>query len=168
MTEEERSQRGSSFGRVLSGIGSLWAVLFVVANFFDVGGTVLGDILGFFGESFFIPIALIFAGRAVTRRSRPRPSPVLTRPEPEQRQRPVETVPPPAQRKVRPQPIVMSSPDIDELEAAIGFDDQSIVSRPGQDNKDQFKARYEPTHRPKSSDEMIAEARDRLKRKPKD
>jgi len=164
VTQEERKGQ-ARFGKVLSAIGSVWILLFFVANFFDVGGTPLGDILGFFGSSgFFVPIALLFAGRAVQRRSGQMPT-----------QTTVPQQPRPAQRQAaKPRPVtktvempVPSEPDVEELAAAIGFGEasgESETDRPGDANEDQFKPRYEPSYKAKSSEEMIAEARKRLEK----
>jgi hypothetical protein len=172
VTQEERNGQ-ARFGKVLSAVGSVWILLFFVGNFFDVGGTALGDILAFFGNTgFFVPIALLFAGRAVQRRSAQTPTQttVPERPRPTQRQaskpRPVpkpDTIP---EKKTVEMPAA-SQPDVDELAAAIGFGEASADSesdRPGDANEDQFKPRYEPSYKAKTSDEMIAEARKRLEK----
>lgn len=177
MSDEARNNQ-ARFGRILSGVGSIWLLLFFVSNFFDVGGTPFGDILGFFGDSFFIPIALLFAGRAIRRRSGqvPQQTTIPVEPRPPQRRAAKPTSPTPreptkTERKPAPVPSP-EEPDMEELAAAIGFDgeapDETALARPGEANKDQFKARYEPTYKAKSSEEMLAEARDRLKKKPEE
>lgn len=176
MSDEGRNGQ-ARFGRILSAVGSVWILLFFVSNFFNVGGTPLGDILSFFGDSFFVPIALLFAGRVIRRRSGevPRQTTVPDQPRPPQRQtaKPKPAASPVSTRKERkPMPVpTPAEPDVEELAAAIGFDeempDKTSPTRPGDANKDQFKARYEPTYKSKTSEEMITEARDRLKKKEK-
>lgn len=172
MSDEERNSQ-ARLGKILSAVGSIWILLFFVANFFDVGGTALGDILGFFGNSFFIPIALLFAGRVVRRRSGQLPgrTTVPTQQRPPQREatqrRPVAKPAPKAVSKPAPSPSPVE-PDVEELAVAIGFEEETPEPEPdrGRDvREDQFKARYEPSYKAKSSDEMIAEARKRLKKK---
>lgn len=188
MSDEVRETQ-ARFGRILSAVGSIWIVLFVVANFFDVGGTPLGDILRFFGDSFFVPIALLFAGRAIRRRSGEMPQRTTmaeqrqpqrqaaqrrpaAKPAPRPERKPISTtegkVATPTESKTKPMP-TPAEPDIEELAVAIGFDDKTAAEppseRPGSANKDQFKPRYEPTYKSKSSEEMINEARKRLKKK---
>lgn len=137
-------------------MGALWAGLFFAANFFDVGGTPVGDVLGFFGQSLFFPIALVFAGRVISRRAR-RPSveEAPDAPEPKPQQRPAQRTPPPPTRRPAPPPPV-AEPEIEKLEEAIGFSEP--MSRPETTTQ-------QPSHMPKSSDEMIAEARERFKTK---
>ncbi len=144
-------------GKILSGIGSVWIALYFLSRFVNVGGTPLGDILAFFGSNFFIPIALLFAGRSIRRRSRrvsvedvlgsptekPEPSP----PPPP---RPVQARPaPPPPRPVEPEPV-----DMDELADATGFDRSEEIVSPSD-------IEVEEAGR-KTSDEMIAEAHRRF------
>ena len=139
-------------GKIISGIGSVWIALYFVSRFLNVGGTPLGDILAFFGSNFFIPIALLFTGRAIKRRSRQvsvddalgsqTVAPEQLKPAPS---RPAESRPSPAPRKAAPEPV-----DMDELAEAIGFD-----------SSDQSEAVSDMTDDsviPMTSEEMIADA----------
>lgn len=123
------------FGRVISSVGYLWVVLFFASNFFDTRGTGIDRFLGFFGDSFFIPIMLIFGGRTLNRRARRlgRPSSEgESEMEPSQHQArpPMERQPlpptPPAQDPIIFETVetanVDADVDIDELAAAIGID----------------------------------------------
>lgn len=167
MADERQATEG--FGRILSGIGTAWAVLFFAARFIPAGGTPLGDLLDFFGSSLFIPIALIFAGRVVTRRgqrgdvessppvsqptpTRPSRPPLQSRPQPT----PAVKKPPPSQPKVEREPV--SQPREEDLAAATGFrfDDEPTNV--------QGTVERTPSHKPLSSAERIAEARKRLGR----
>lgn len=142
-------------GRILSGIGSVWFVLYFMSRFINVGGTPLGDILAFFGSSFFIPLILVFSGRAIRRRSRrvsvedalgsPNdPSEQQDQPSPPPAPRPVQRRPAP------PPPVEPASVDEDELAEAIGFEpSEESVSSPDIEVEDVG---------PKTSAEMIAEA----------
>lgn len=153
-------------GRILSGIGSVWFVLYFVSRLINVGGTPLGDILAFFGSSFFIPLILLFAGRSIRRRSRrvsvedalgsqkdpseqqdqPMPPPASPpAPRPVQRR----PAPPPPSPPVEPAPV-----DADELAKAIGFD-------PSEESASLPDIEVEEV-RPKTSAEMIAEAHRRF------
>lgn len=172
---EEGTDR-TRLGKFLAGVGVVWGLLFFVANFFDFGGTPLGDILGFFGDSLFFPIVLIFSGRAMARRgkrgsldevlrtlgSRPQESnskttpPILpgqtTRsPQSTQRSAPTSGPAPAPKRRPAPKPAPVE-PDLDELAASIGFDEVKDLPRKQSGAKPaDFK--------PKTSEEMIAEAR---------
>ncbi|MEE8375103.1 MAG: hypothetical protein V3S26_02130 [Acidimicrobiia bacterium] len=149
-------------GRILSGIGSVWFVLYFVSRFINVGGTPLGDILAFFGSSFFIPLVLLFAGRSIRRRSRrvsvedalgsPKdPSEQQDQPTPPPAPPPV---PRPVQRRPAPPPVEAAPVDADELAKAIGFD-------PSEETASLPDIEVEEV-RPKTSDEMIAEAHRRF------
>ncbi len=150
-------------GRILSGIGSVWFVLYFVSRLINVGGTPLGDILAFFGSSFFIPLILLFAGRSIRRRSR-RVSveDALGSPndlsEQQDQPTPPPTPPPaprPVQRRPAPPPPVEPAPvDADDLAKAIGFD-------PSEETASLPDIEVEEV-RPKSSAEMIAEAHRRF------
>lgn len=108
-------------GRILSLVGYGWIVLFFLANFFDTSGTALEGVLAFFGNSFFIPIFLIFGGRSLTRRIRQLGRPTETEPDTQQQPRPQPQRPPtpPAPRQPTPEPVV-EAVDIEDLAAAIG------------------------------------------------
>ncbi len=150
-------------GRILSGIGSVWFVLYFVSRLINVGGTPLGDILAFFGSSFFIPLVLLFAGRSIRRRSR-RVSveDALGSPNDPSEQQDQPTPPPtpppvsrPVQRRPAPPPPVEPAPvDADDLAKAIGFD-------PSEETASLPDIEVEEV-RPKSSAEMIAEAHRRF------
>ncbi len=146
-------------GRILSGIGSVWFVLYFVSRLINVGGTPLGDILAFFGSSFFIPLILVFAGRSIRRRSR-RVSveDALGSPNDPFEQQNQLTPPPaprPVQRRPAPPPPVEPAPvDADDLAKAIGFD-------PSEETASLPDIEVEEV-RPKSSAEMIAEAHRRF------
>ncbi|MEE8406043.1 MAG: hypothetical protein V3S32_02710 [Acidimicrobiia bacterium] len=152
-------------GRILSGIGSVWIVLYFVSRFVNVGGTPLGDILAFFGSSFFIPLILLFAGRSIRRRSRR----VTVEdafgsqrdPSEQQNQPTTPPMPPPAPRPRQRRPAPPSPPpvepapvDADELAKAIGFD-------PSEESASLPDIEVEEV-RPKTSAEMIAEAHRRF------
>lgn len=140
-------------GKIITGIGSVWIALFFASRFINVGGTPLGDVLAFFGSNLFIPIALLFTGRAIKRRSRQvsvedavdTPTVEKERPKPAP-SRPVERRPAPPSPD--PKPV-----DMDELAEAIGFDpsDDMEVDPDGMDRRT----------KPKTSEEMIAEAHHR-------
>lgn len=150
-------------GRILSGIGSVWFALYFVSRLVDVGGTPLGDILAFFGSSFFIPLMLLFAGRSIRKRSRrvsvedalgtPKdPSEQQNQPTP-------PSMPPPAPRPVQrrpapPPPVEPEPVDMDELAEAIGFDPS--------DHSDAVPDLMDDTSKPMTSEEMITEAHRRF------
>jgi hypothetical protein len=155
-------------GRILSGIGSVWFVLYFVSRLVNVGGTPLGDILAFFGSSFFIPLMLLFAGRSIRRRSRrvsvedalgsPKdPSEQQDQPTPPPAPPPAS---PPAPRPVQrrpaapPPPVEPAPVDADELAKAIGFDPS--------DHSDAVPDLMDDSSKPMTSAEMIAEAHRRF------
>ena len=156
-------------GKIISGIGSVWIALYFLSRFLNVGGTPLGDILAFFGSTFFIPIALLFTGRAIKRRSRqvtmedalgsgtvatersiPAPSPPS---EPRSSPPPEPAPPEPLPRPAPPEPPSDTSSrpvDMDELAEAIGFDSS--------DDSDAASDSMEESVGPMTSEEMIADA----------
>lgn len=107
-------------GKILWLVGYGWIVLFFLANFFDTSGTAVDGILAFFGNSFFIPIFLIFGGRTLHRRARQLGRPADPAPETPKPPRPQpQRLPPPPAPRQPPEPIV-EAVDIEDLAAAIG------------------------------------------------
>ncbi len=159
------SDSRARLGRILSGIGLVWFVLYFLSSFLNRRGTPFGDILTFFGTtlSFYIAILLLFAGRTIKRRSRRTgvEDPLTPRPE-------TQSMPPPApSRPAPPPPVVKPAPvkpapvkpapvDMDELAEAIGFDaSEEASSLPDVEVE---------TDRPQTSAEMIADAHRRNKK----
>jgi hypothetical protein len=169
-TPDTKPESRKRLGKILSVAGAIWIVLYAVSNFVNAGGTPLGNVLGFFGENLFFPVALLFSGRAIRRQAdrgggvsqskTQRTPPILTLdqpPSPPQRPAP-RPAPRPKPKVAPPPPPIAATPDIEELAEAIGFDD--LDSKAGAPD---------PTssHTPKSSEEMIAEARKKLNRNPR-
>lgn len=176
MTPQENAAR---LGRILLSVGYVWGLLYIVSNFFNFRIDALDSVLDFFGSSFFIPIALIFGGRAVSRRARvrgrgdeetqeeearrrmERPVPRTVTPPPRKpapAPAPRETAPSPAPREATPMDFEPGAADPDELAAVLGLDEETLSSdlqsRTGTDRR--------PTHKPLTSEERIAAARKRF------
>ena len=160
----------SRLGRVLYIIGILWVAMVFISGAIPAGGTPLGDILAFLRSSFFIGIALIFFGRTLTRRARrARGDDVFgTQPErPRRVERPAPrrpAPPPPSTTASRPtfqvEPLPEPGPvDTDRLAEVLGpgTDDEA-----GADEPADSAPPAEGEHHPKTSAEMIEEARRRL------
>jgi len=184
MAEERPDLRALS--RLLTGAGVGWLVLFAVANFARVGGTPLGDALAFFGESVFIPFALVLGGRAVGRRAtrdettappKPKPAPRAPAPpfkaagrldeiaralglegerhEPGPPEKP--TAPPvtAADRPTAPPVTAAEKPTVPPVRVSGGSRPDRAAPRPeaGDDER---------SHKSKTSEEMVTEARERF------
>lgn len=163
----EDADSRNRLGRILSTVGYVWIGLYFISRFIDVGGTPLGDIMVFFRStiSFYISIALLFAGRSIRRRAR-RTSveDVIGSPE-EPSEQQSQSMPPPAPRTVQRSPAPLPPPpspapvepepvDTDELAKAIGFD-------PSEETPGSPDTEVEEVGR-KTSAEMIAEAHRRF------
>jgi hypothetical protein len=146
-------------GKIISGIGSVWIALYFASRFLNVGGTPVGDILAFFGSNFFVPIALLFTGRAIKRRSRQVSVEDALGTETVEKPRPKPAPPPRVERRPSPPPpdTAPKPVDMDELAEATGFDpsDHSGASLEHMDD---------PAG-PMTSEEMIAEAHRRYDKK---
>ena len=160
---EERS--GSRLGNTLRRIGYAWLVLFFVANLVVVPG-VIGELIRFFGSNLIIPILLIVAGRVINRRFRGerREEPASGFPSPQ----PSAPAPPP-----RPQPRPMSAKP-ERTTAAVHRREMEDMAEAhegirGDKPGDHMKAveellDKEMSYKPKTSEEMIAEAHRRWNR----
>lgn len=173
-TPEAKPESKKRLARILSGVGAIWIALFIVSNVVNAGGTPIGDVLAFFGDNLFFPIALLFSGRVVrrqterdtgkapessSRRTPPIVSPGASQPRPQRSAPQARPVPKPEAPKQRtPSPSVTpAAPDIDELAKAVGFDElDETITQPDRGS----------SYTPKSSEEMIAEARKKLARDP--
>lgn len=172
-TPDTNPESRKRLAKILSSLGAIWIALFIVSNVVNAGGTPLGNVLGFFGDNLFFPIALLFSGRAINRRaqrggarrglpeSRTQRTPPTLTPDLPSKQ-PPRPAPRPAPRPkpsvAQPPSSITAPPDIDDLAEAIGFDDlDSTAAEPD----------LAPSHTPKSSEEMIAEARKKLSRDPR-
>ena len=68
MVDEEQLRARARLGRILTTIGSIWFVLVILSN---VGLlSFLPFNTSFLSNSFFIPLAMIFSGRVIRRRTR--------------------------------------------------------------------------------------------------
>lgn len=155
---DERDPR-AVVGRVISTVGWVWGILFMSSRFFASIPPPIGDVLAFFGTSFWIPAGLVFVGRAL--KGKPVPDsedePVVIRPRPPVAP-PVKaptlpTEPPKAEprpaAKYEPKPAAKSEPKP-------VFEDPNSMELPDMTVK--------PTYKPKSSEEMLAEAKQKLNR----
>lgn len=83
---EENTKR-FGLGRILSTIGALWIALFFLTRFGLFGSNPFTTVV--LGLGAFLPIAMMFVGRVITRRGkRTKPSQVEPAPEPPRRQTP--------------------------------------------------------------------------------
>ena len=190
MAEERPDLRALS--KLLTGAGVGWLVLFAVANFARVGGTPLGDALAFFGESVFIPFALVLGGRAVGRRAKrdeaaapPNPAPRAPAPP-----KPAPRAPAPPGAARAPAPPSKAAGRLDEIAGVLGLEGErhgpgppekpaappvTAAEKPtapsvrvsGGSPPDYTAPRPEagddePSPKPKTSEEMVAEARERF------
>ena len=182
MAEERPDLRALS--KLLTGAGIAWLVLFIVANSGRAGGTPLGDALGFFGESVFVPFALVLGGRAVGRRAKRDETAAALKP----KQAPHAPAPPRAADASGPSSSKAAG-GLDELAGVFGLEAEALEPGPPEaptvspvTDAEKPTARHlgapqrpqpsaaaaeEPTHKPKTSGEMIAEARERLAARPK-
>jgi len=180
MAEERPDLRALS--KLLTGAGVGWLVLFAVASFARVGGTPLGDALAFFGESVFIPFALVLGGRAVGRRAKRDEAAAPPKPAPR------APAPPGAARP--PAPPFKAAGRLDEIAGVLGLEGERYGPGPpekpvappvtaaekptappvrvsGGSPPDYTAPRPEagdddPSPKPKTSEEMVAEARERF------
>lgn len=153
-------------------IGYVWLALFFVGNLVFVPG-VIGELIRFFSSNLIFPILLIFAGAVLRRRartdhseqgsSRPRPSdlpPTSSGPSPA-----------PSPSRTRPKPMTAKP---SRSTAAVHRREMEEMARAhqgiqGDKPEDHMKAveeilDKEMSYKPKSSEEMIAEARRRWNR----
>ncbi len=163
--DDERS-RGPNPGSLLAALGFLIFGAVLAAGFF-------GRRIPFFSENLFLPILMIFVGRAIARRSRSRadrePSPTMAPPHR------TPTAPPPTRRPAPPRPseatVPRSKTETEEAPAS----PRPTTSRPAKQPDEELppvvasrplrkagtpKSGYQP----KTSEEMIAEAKERLSR----
>ena len=124
MAEERPDLRALS--KLLTAAGVGWLVLFAVANFARVGGTPLGDALAFFGESVFIPFALVLGGRAVGRRAKR--DEAAAPPEP----KPAPRAPAPPRAARAPAPPSKAAGGFDEIARALGLEGEGYEPGPPQ------------------------------------
>jgi len=167
MAEETSPSR---LGSILRTVGYLWLVLFFLGAAITASG-VMGDVLNFFRSTLIFPIILIFAGRAINRRARrstldealdrqpasagPSSAPTTLR------RRPASTRPKPQASSERTTAAVHRR----EMEDMAEMHEGATGDEPG----DHLKAieellEREMTYRPKTSEEMIAEAHRRWNR----
>lgn len=164
----EQSQQRSRLGKILVTVGVAWIALFFFSNMFRFGGSV-GDLISAFLEvPLFLPIGLLFVGRAMNRKQGRRPSVLETlekaardasseRPAPKPVRQSAPTRPRPVTSTAKPAPKPASRPtpvEPDDLAAAIGFDESAEGSA-----EPPPTPATPPSDTPMTSEEMIAEAR---------
>lgn len=144
-------------GRVITIVGYLWVLLFLLSTFFIIPGQI-GDILdGVFGASLLIPLVLIIAGRIVARNARRTGNDeVFGGIEGQQPVRPAATTPPPAREQ---------SERVRELErrtptSSIGEPEPEAraVAELAGNLEEEIRKQAAEMSGQKSSDDMIAEA----------
>jgi hypothetical protein len=177
---EQRS--GSRLGGFLKLAGYLWFVFFLVGNLVAVRGT-MGDVLAFFAGNLIFPIVLIFAGAAINRRVRrstldealdrqpasaepsSSPMPSRRRPAPSKPNRQNERTTAAVHRREMEEQHEREMEDMHER----GMEPLHERGTDGDMHTDQMMAieellEKEMSYRPKTSEEMIAEAHRRWSR----
>jgi hypothetical protein len=183
----EESTGQSRLGRFFSFLGYAWGLLYLASNFLNAGGTPLGDFLAFFGSSFFIPLVLIFSGRTFRKRAERHDSDELeSNPTPSSR-KPVRQFSEQSTTKSKPVgPIIMPTPSPTKTWPEVGSSSShsppprssgAEPSRPASSRQsdelppvedilepdlDLFDTGRQGEFKPKTSEEMIAEAKKRL------
>lgn len=155
---EERVRR-LRLGRFLSWAGSFWLLLVVAANFGLLRALPFAE---FLAGTLFFPFAMLWAGRVLKRRNPPSPPQVPTSSGTRMTRRPP---PPVAERLPAPEPSFPELFEFEEPTDPVPVELEPIEPEPSFTiDMDPEDIVFDVTGRPlKSSDEMIAEAKERLR-----